>query len=795
MKKTFRKVLVSVMAAVMLLTAAPLSGIADFDWGSLFAAKASAEGTKFKCGENVYYDFDGGTLSIGGEGAMYDYDNWKHYSPFYNLKVNSVEIGLGVTYIGVYAFYNCTGFTSITLPGSVTSIGDNAFYGCSTLASITLPDSVTSIGISAFRDTAYYDESSNWKDNMLYINNCLIEANSNNIESYSIKPGTKCISDGAFAYTHLTDVTIPDSVVSIGRYAFEFCDMEDIVIPNSVITIGDYAFQDCFYLTDITIPDSVISIGSQAFFHCGAMQNAVIGKGVKSIGFLAFYYCSKLKKITVSGSNEYYSSDSHGVLFNKNKTELICYPREKTDLRYIIPDGVMYIDYAAFSQCTIASVVIPSSVISVDTYAFSSCNNLKNVFYAGTQEQWNEISIKSDNPPLTGWADIHGITVEGKCGDGVNYIFDGRTGVLKISGTGSMDNCTSSVNAPWYSLNTCIEKVVISGGVANIGSYAFDGCIHLTDITIGNSVKSIGERAFNKCNKLESIALPNSVLSIGDYAFSDLTELKNINIPNNLTSIGNYAFNGCKGLTDISLPAGLTNLGERSFRNCTSLQKIIIPKGITEISISAFSGCAGLKSLTLPRSVTDIDTSAFSNCYNLKDVYYFGTQEQWNAITVASDNNYIKTAAKHCIALDNVSSSDNPDLKIDMNNRIIYGLSYGAEILGIPSEASGNCVCETVKSGSVIGTGSKMIIYGKDDSVIVDFDIVVFGDVNGDGVYDGMDSVIVNCLANGMLTKEQVGEAVYMAADCNHDGVINEADTALLEQAGIALDSVSQNPS
>ena len=73
--------------------------------------------------------------------------------------------------------------------------------------------------------------------------------------------------------------------------------------------------------------------------------------------------------------------------------------------------------------------------------------------------------------------------------------------------------------------------------------------------------------------------------------------------------------------------------------------------------------------------------------------------------------------------------------------------------------------------------------------------VVIFGDTNGDGWYDGQDAITVSCLANGMLTREQVGEAVWMAADCNHDGVIDQLDVDLLNQAGVLLSNIDQSKS
>ena len=90
-----------------------------------------------------------------------------------------------------------------------------------------------------------------------------------------------------------------------------------------------------------------------------------------------------------------------------------------------------------------------------------------------------------------------------------------------------------------------------------------------------------------------------------------------------------------------------------------------------------------------------------------------------------------------------------------------------------------------------MGTGSVVAV--KQKNVTTNYTVVVFGDVNGDGWYDGQDSIIVSCLANGMLTQNDVSQAVYMAADCNHDGAIDESDVSLLNDAGLILSSVNQS--
>ena len=236
--------------------------------------------------------------------------------------------GLPVTSIGERAFYYCDYLTSINIPDSVASIGGHAFYYCTSLTSVDLPDSVTFIDDAAF-------------------------GNCHSLTSINIPDGVTSIGEYVFYYcTSLTDVDLPDSVTSIREAAFSTCrSLTSINIPNGVTSIGGGAFRNCTSLTSIDLPDSVTSIGYGAFEGCTSLTSVTIPDSVTYIGGSAFSGCTSLTGIHVDTNNPNYSSDDRGILFNKEKTQLIQAPGAIAG-SYTIPYSVTDITSGAFSGCT-----------------------------------------------------------------------------------------------------------------------------------------------------------------------------------------------------------------------------------------------------------------------------------------------------------------------------------------------------------------------------------------------------------------------------------------------------------
>lgn len=273
---------------------------------------------------DLYYNFYGGVVYVSCASYQNDYyvegekerpGDWYNIKSFYS---GSVVIPPEITYNGItysvtgidhYAFYNCSGLTSITIPSSVTYIGADPFQGCSGLTSIVVESGNT---VYDSRDNCNAIISSEYNSLILGCKNTVIP---NSVTSIGSSAFNGC--------SGLTSINIPDDVTSIGYGAFYNCSgLTSIIIPNKVTTIGSYAFQNCSGLTSINIPDNVTSINQGTFDGCSSLTSITIPDGVTSIGYNAFDRCGGLTSVTIGAS----VSDIKSNVFSNcsNLTDLYC---------------------------------------------------------------------------------------------------------------------------------------------------------------------------------------------------------------------------------------------------------------------------------------------------------------------------------------------------------------------------------------------------------------------------------------------------------------------------------------
>lgn len=129
--------------------------------------------------------------------------------------------------------------------------------------------------------------------------------------------------------------------------------------------------------------------------------------------------------------------------------------------------------------------------------------------------------------------------------------------------------------------------------------------------------------------------------------FKNNKEIKHVVIEDGVTDIGYCAFGDCSNLKDITIADSVTNIGKLAFKNCSSLENIIIPNSVEVINSYTFYNCNNITRVTIPIGVTTIDRKAFCECTNLTDIYYGGTEEQWNKMSISSENDELENVTIH----------------------------------------------------------------------------------------------------------------------------------------------------
>lgn len=620
-----------------------------------------------------------------------------------DVSLNSEEYDDSINYVienGVLTAYNGSR-TTIEIPDGVTSIADNCFAWNKIIEYVYMPDSVTSIGINAFFSctSLKYIKLSN---NLTTIERSLFEECSS-LNSIYIPEKVSYIGVHAFYHTNLNTIHIPGNVKVLDNGCFSACGLKALYMEEGIERIGATAFWQCPISNDIVIPDTVIQLGDGFGneFDGSEAQSFHIGAGIKEISSWQFDRMENLENITVSDESPYFKSID-GILYDKTAETLIRVPINKNITRLSIPNGVKEVANAR-DNCYITEIELPDSTETVGSQAFEDCKNLSSVLLP---DKFIEISGTTfRNTPVRKNNIIDGIFYLGEyCLDVDDenalpqdlYI---RENTKYISRLVSYSTCLDSITFPasvvkigQAAFNGCnVKKIYTNSNLREIQDYAFAFCENLEEIKLHEGLDYIGYNAFSGCIKLKEINIPVTVETIRSSAFSDCDSVVSVNITSNnfessvfqncdnietviigdnVTDLSNAIcmFQNCgslkhitfgrslkkipsnfasgSALTELYIPSNIENV-DGAFSNCINLEKVILSEGVKTLGMHAFDGCENLSEIYIPRSLCSI-TYGFNNCKALTDVYYGGTQEEWQKIVMSTyGNDYLLNATIH----------------------------------------------------------------------------------------------------------------------------------------------------
>lgn len=543
------------------------------------------------------------SIPVGTEQNMEIYAKFVHCTDGLVFELNRDETG----YI-VSAENSSLGEADVVIPEEynglpVLRIG--SFEDQSTMTSISIPKSVTTIDSAAFRGCSSLqnmilpfvggsaESSTETKQNLFgYIfGNTSYTGGIEISQKYPLSNGTSTQTVYYYIPESLTSVTVTGGNIANG--AFSGCrNIQSITLPENITSIGEYAFEDCFSLTAIDISVSVTSIGEYAFEYCNRLSSITIPESVESVGYWAFYGCSLIIIYCEAASRPTGWNLSWNALPNSEKCPVVWDCRNNE----IAEDGNIY-----YSQDGIR-------------YALknSKATVIKSLFKVnGTITIPESITYKSQIYPVT------------TIGDNAFY------------------GCSA------------LTSVMIPGSVTDIGAYAFEDCSSLKYNEYGNAYYLGNEsNPYVALIKAKDISITSCDIHkdtkvICVFAFRDCSSLESIIIPDGVTNIGGSAFYGCSSLESVTIPDGVTRIESATFDKCKSLKNIKLPDSVTNIGEFAFNSCSSLTSIIIPENVTSIGTWAFYSCSSLKTVYYGGTENQWNMISIDTVNDNLESATRY----------------------------------------------------------------------------------------------------------------------------------------------------
>ena len=359
----------------------------------------------------------------------------------------------------------------------------------------------------------------------------------------------------------------------IGDELIRYKGKEDVVhIPDGIVSIGASAFWNNTYVKEVVLPSTLERLGGDCFYYCTNLERVTIPEKVSIMGNNPFAGCPKL---SLQNKSPYFVLEN-GVLYDKNRTNLIHYTISKPDKKFTVPDTGICLGKHCFFACdSLEKIVIPESVIRMENNPFSGCTKL---------------SVENHSP---------------------YYHFE--NGVIYNKYKTTVIGCLNG---------TMLDRLVIPDSVTLISRNSFWNCKGIERIVISKNVNRIGYNPFAGCENLilesESPLFPCENGVIYNESKTHILCATNravgpfFRVPDGVTHIGRGVFSGCTDVENIDF-GSVTYIDKSSFTSCTSLTELYIPDGVTYIGEWAFAYCTGLKKVSVSKN-TRIDKNAFNEC-------------------------------------------------------------------------------------------------------------------------------------------------------------------------------------
>lgn len=530
-------------------------------------ASTIANGT---CGDNVIWELDSnGTLTISGTGDMNNCISDRPWREYGN-DIVTVKIQNGVTSIGAYAFYTAT--------------STEGYSDYPNMTSLQIPNTVTKIGANAMYSCTNL-KNITIPDSIESIGEDAFEWTN----WYNNQPNG-CVYIGKILYKYKgvmpdnTIIKICEGTTSISSYAFgsknNFIPLKDIYFPDSLKRIGKGAFRNCNQLTAIKFNDGLMSIGNEAFESCKNLTSVAFPDSLSAIGAYAFYGCS-LINVTLPDNCKVYSSSGFG---NCNKLRIITIPRN----------------------------------VEIDDSAFYGCYGFKILGYKN-----------SDAEKCADASKFETIYANGKCGENVYWAISDNT--LYISGMGNMYEYSKNSDVPWYYYLSDIKTIDIESSITNISEKA---CPFVPEDLV---IKSRKNSAAEKYAKSKNITFVDSIV----YGVCG----ENANW--NLNSDGIFKIDGNGATYDYATGIGKDTNYPPYTEYRSDIKSVEIGSDITTIGQYNFYQCTNLETVVIKNKDISISKGAFRDSGSIKDIYYAGSESEWQSAFVNEQNDILNTATIH----------------------------------------------------------------------------------------------------------------------------------------------------